>query len=112
MLLWKKLSKFVAAFAMADPSDSAMHPQPPVHQQGMSPTLDGENSGPPYGGSPGLLRHQVDARDEGAVHPLPNGVPSGARPAREDQAVQEAGTAVTVGVSMDDVAGTRQISDV
>ena len=67
--------------------DASLNLQPvdPLHQQGMSPTLEGEDQGPEYGRSPVPLRRGDDVLDRQAPAPVPNGVSIGRATFCEDQ---------------------------
>ena len=57
-----------------------------MHQQGMSPTLDGEDKGPEYGRCTVQLRQGQDAEDPAAPPAIQNGVPVGTAAVRDDRA--------------------------
>eukprot|EP00439_Symbiodinium_sp_Y106_P067020 s115_g11.t1 len=69
---------------MADTSAASEATREPMHQQGMSPTLEGEDQGPSYGRSSVPLRQGPDAGNPVAPSTMPNGVFTGTATVRDD----------------------------
>ncbi|OLP85186.1 Copia protein [Symbiodinium microadriaticum] len=81
----------------------------PLHHQGMSPTLEGEEQGPEYGRSPVPLRHGEDVLDRQAPAPIPNGIPVGRTTFCDDQRTSLDGRAGQAGSTSQATAEPRQL---
>ncbi|CAE7698046.1 GIP [Symbiodinium necroappetens] len=103
----KTVRQFEAALTMDVPT--SQQPVDPLHQQGMSPTLEGEEQGPEYGRSPVPLRHGEDVLDRQAPAPIPNGISVGRTTFCDDQRTLLDGRAGQAGSTLQASAEPRQL---